>query len=864
MADRIGDLDSPKKPPKAAKAVLRARMKAVIRLAESAATKRKPGAQAAHAVRVATRRAETALAILGDRLEARPARNARRELGRLRRAAGGARECDVLLALLDESEGVEAGAAEHLRLRIEGRHRAARRTLRRAAGRFADGRGRRAARRLIRSINGRNAPSNLVRLARQTIPGLARRVREATEGDLGDRRRLHELRLSLKELRYALEILEPAIVTSTHPSAHKRLALLQDISGDVGDLDAAAAFVRGEAARLEPGGATGDLRAGLERLAERLEQRRDARQREAIEALVGPGARDLFGVLADASPGSSSVVESKPHSVPDRAPDGPVRLAAMDVGTNSIRLLVAEVHPDGTYRVLDDEREPIRLGRGLGASGMLEPMGIDRAADALARMARIAEGYGVHATRAIGTSACREAANTDELVRLTRERAGIDLEVISAEEEARLAFLSASHSFDLRTQPGAVIDIGGGSTEVILSTGGVIQTVYTLPLGAVRMTEQFGGPGPASGERFGAMRKFIRRTIRANIGDPPLTPQVAIGSGGTFTTLAGILIRRGSGGPSLFDRGVGGYETTRSDVRHVLDHLRALPIAERAHVPGLAAERADIFVAGLTIAERLLKHLGINVLRVHERGVRDGLILSMAGSCFPGLSGIDRRNPMRAVRRFAEACRYEQAHSEHVTRLALSLFDQLARQAGGREPWSGPAGRRLLEAAAVLHDVGYLVNYSRHHKHSYHLIIHSDIAGFTAREIAIIANVARYHRRAEPRSRHDGFAALARDDRELVRRLAAILRLADGLDRTHTQSTRAVTVRNREGVAGIIVEATGDAATDIWGAERKNGLFKKTFGVDARFTHRPTEPPPDERETGSEAAGRNGLTAVGA
>jgi exopolyphosphatase/guanosine-5'-triphosphate,3'-diphosphate pyrophosphatase len=237
-----------------------------------------------------------------------------------------------------------------------------------------------------------------------------------------------------------------------------------------------------------------------------------------------------------------------------------------------------------------------------------------------------------------------------------------------------------------------------------------------------------------------------------------------------------------------------------------------------------------------------MKLLGVNAVRVNDRGIRDGLMITMVQEIYPSggaASAAGAEHGLRAVRRFAESCRYEAAHSEHVTRLALSIHAQLGEALG----WAGAdraAERRLLEAAGVLHDVGYLVNYTRHHKHSYHLIVHSELAGggsggFTRREIEVIANVARYHRQAEPKKRHPNYGALAPEDRRLVRRLAAILRVADGLDRTHTQNARAVSVTVEGGAARFTIGAPEDPATDLWGASRKSDLFRRSFGLEPRF-----------------------------
>lgn len=237
------------------------------------------------------------------------------------------------------------------------------------------------------------------------------------------------------------------------------------------------------------------------------------------------------------------------------------------------------------------------------------------------------------------------------------------------------------------------------------------------------------------------------------------------------------------------------------------------------------------------IVERVMKHLGVNRLQVHDGGIRDGLIRTMARALFPEDSRPSPAPPdhLRSVRQLAVNCSHEERHGNHVVHLAGQIFDQLAETFPEPGGWSEPGNRLLLEAAALLHDVGYLINYSQHHKHSYHLIAHSDLVGLTPREIELVANVARYHCGVEPRRKHPNFGKLPRADRKRVRRLAAILRVADGLDRNHVQNVRGVTLRVESDTVRFLLEAAKDPAVDIWGAVRKSPLFQKVFAIKPRF-----------------------------
>jgi exopolyphosphatase/guanosine-5'-triphosphate,3'-diphosphate pyrophosphatase len=525
------------------------------------------------------------------------------------------------------------------------------------------------------------------------------------------------------------------------------------------------------------------------------------------------------------------------------------RVAAVDVGTNSIRLIVAEVRSDGSYRLLDDEKVVARLGRGMHESPALGDDAMRGAAQAIARMKAIAEGYHAEIVRGVATWAVREASNRKGFIELVKAEAGLDLDVISGADEGRLAFLSVKNAFDLEGDV-AVVDIGGGSTEIVVSAGGVVEHIHSLPLGAIHLTESVrGDEGTTPAARLRRLRNQIRDEVKRRLPKPDRPASLVIGTGGTFTTLGNAeLHRRRRPAPADdLPLNVRGVSVTRAEIRRLIEQLGPMSVEERAAVPGIGPDRAEIIVAGIGIASAIMKRLGAETLQVHDRGIRDGLLLSMMHELFPETAeSSDTPDRLRAVRRFAERCNYERNHSEHVTELAIQIFDQLAEQLDGAASDNGdrpppppalldPASRELLATAGVLHDVGYLVNYSRHHRHSYHLIMHSDLAGFDHRELEVVANVARYHRRAHPKKSHPNFARLAPDEQERVRALAAILRIADGLDRAHAGNVERVKVEIERHTAWFTVEAEREPEVDLWGAARKSQLFPKVFNMDPRF-----------------------------
>lgn len=513
----------------------------------------------------------------------------------------------------------------------------------------------------------------------------------------------------------------------------------------------------------------------------------------------------------------------------------PPRLAAIDVGTNSIRLVVAELDSAASYRVLDEERAQTRLGEGLYESGMLGAEAMRRSLEALSEMRALAEGIGVEELRAIATAAVREANNGAAFLQAAEDEAGVRIEVISEDEEARLAFRSVRKHFPLSDRPAAIVDIGGGSLEVILSAGGMIEQMHSLPLGAVRLTERYVGSDPVSVAEWRALRKAIDRVLKKRMGKPPFTTPVMIGSGGTFSALAAIAMfeRLGEAGPGQ------GYRLTRSQWNRLTRRLRDAPLDVRRRIRGLNPDRADIIVAGAAAVSRLARRLGAREILVNERGIRDGLLLSMIDERFPEGEILDAGDRFEWVVRFARRCGVNEPHAEHVVRLAYDIFDGLEEVHGLHED-----DRDLLGAAAFLHDTGYLIGHSQHHKHAYHLIMHADLPGYSAQELEIVANVARYHRRAHPRRKHANFVRLEAADQHRVRALSAILRIAAGLDRTHTQAVRGVSAERGVGDLVLEVEADTDPQVEMWDAMRKTKLFEEVFGlgVEVRWTS-PSSPP---------------------
>lgn len=520
---------------------------------------------------------------------------------------------------------------------------------------------------------------------------------------------------------------------------------------------------------------------------------------------------------------SSAVAETT--SRPTRgAPDsGHERVAAIDIGSNSIRQIVADVAPDGNIRVVDEMKAAPRLGAGLDDAGRLSDAAMERATESISRMATLARQLGASRIEVVATSAVRDASNAREFLGRVQQAARLKVRILNGEDEARLGFRSALAHFDLGGGRAAVVDIGGGSLELALSAAGLVDRLVSLPFGALRLTEKFLAP-ECTRKTVRKLRKHVRKELRLRLPAREWRSAFVIGSGGTFTNLAGM---------ALYRQGITGFPTvhgttvSRVELEHILDALQGMSIDERLGVPGLNAGRADIIVAGLAVIAEVMARLDTPRLVVSAYGIREGILLENA-RILPSIAGPgDARE--RSVRRLADACHFEERHSTQVQKLALQLFDALGPRLG-----CTPQERETLSAAALLHDIGYHISYDRHHKHSYYLISHAELLGMSPAEQLVVAHVARYHRGAEPGKRHAEFASLDRIMRRQVRRLAAILRVADGLDRGHVSAVDRVKVRWIERAIRITPVprvASRTMRLELWGASRKAGLLEEVAGV---------------------------------
>jgi exopolyphosphatase / guanosine-5'-triphosphate,3'-diphosphate pyrophosphatase len=522
-------------------------------------------------------------------------------------------------------------------------------------------------------------------------------------------------------------------------------------------------------------------------------------------------------------------------------------LAAIDIGTNSIHMVIVQLQSDlPSYTIVAREKYMVRLGEYCQHTGWLTPEAMVRALEALTRCKTLAEAFAVEEIIAVATSAVREAPNGPEFLHQVERVVGLHVDLISGPEEARRIYLGVLSAVAFEGRSKVVIDIGGGSTELVLGNGHEPKYLTSVKAGAVRLTEELVKSDPISTRDFANLRNQVRCLLEPAIEQLRLSGsfEQLIGTSGTITTLAEIDARSTGISPTSLQ----GYELSLTSVQRILQQLRGMSLEERRRLPGISERRADIIVAGATILQEAMILLGVQSLTVCEAALREGLIVDWMLS--RGLIADRLRYQgsvrTRSVQRLAEKYHIDMAHSEQVTRLSLSLFDQTH---GTLHRWS-PVDRELLWAAAVLHNCGHFVNHSSHHKHSYYLIRHGGLLGFTEDEIEVIANIARYHRKSTPKRKHLPFQQMSKDHKRLVRHLSIFLRLASALDRRHKGVVEAVRCVIQSRIVQLFVQPRDPGDTceiEIWNAEFKKAEFEEMFAYGLQLFLDPVIPETLER-----------------
>lgn len=502
------------------------------------------------------------------------------------------------------------------------------------------------------------------------------------------------------------------------------------------------------------------------------------------------------------------------------------KFGAIDIGTNSIHLVMAEISPQGDFKVLGREKDMVQLGKGGFAEHVLTPDSIDAGLRALGRFKHLAESQGVSKLRVVATSAVREASNGGEFVQLVRDDLGLRVQVISAEEEARLIYVGVRHAIDLGNtdeRETLILDIGGGSVELIVGNAQRAAVLTSVKLGGSRLAELFIRNDPPATDDIKKLRRHIRQYLDPVVDQMrPLPIRSGVATSGSAKSLSIICgYARGEESPEE-----GRLHFRRDEARALRDRLVRMPRDERLRMRGMDAKRVDACIPAATLIVRLMKQLNLDVLEHCDFALREGVMIDYISRHRGKLRArATWPNPRsRSVMHLAERCGYQSEHAHHVAELASNLFD-------GLEPIHRLDGsyKELLRYASILHDIGHLISHDSHHKHSYYLISNGSLKGFDAQEIEIIANVARYHRKERPRKSHYSLRNLDPIHRRPVRELAVMLRLADALDRTGYSLVRSLDCRVGEREVLILAEATSDAELELWCAKRHAASFEREF-----------------------------------
>lgn len=547
-----------------------------------------------------------------------------------------------------------------------------------------------------------------------------------------------------------------------------------------------------------------------------------------------------------------------------------MRIAAIDIGSNSIHLVIVRAVKGQHPEIIDREKEMVRLGAGTLQEHRLSNQTIDRAIATLRRFKKMAEHNGADPIIATATAAVRESRNADAFIEQVRRDVGINVQVLPGVEEARLIALAVSEVTDFNGRRALIIDIGGGSTEFIITGGGDPELLLSLRVGAVRLTEKFITTDPVSSDERERLVAAIRSDFtRAATEIKSAGFDFVIGSSGTVLNMveAAAHIERPHVDDSLSDFESFTQTVTLRQIERLNQRLSRMRLRDRKRVPGIEKARADIIIAGGLLLENVMSDLGVSEITSCDWSLREGVVLDYLRRrrelhprpevergpqlvvpsqedklLYPVTDDSDLDVRARSVLSVARRYAYDVGHSHHVARLATQIFDdtkELHRL--------NAQDRKLLQYASILHDIGYHIAHNNHHRHGLYLIKNSEMPGFTGDEIAMMSTLVRYHRGSLPgktsdkktRRDHEEYFSLERRQRDKLLRLASILQIADGLDRSHKQSISDVRCEVVGGTATFLAEYTSECELEMWSAQRKSSWFEQIFEVTIQFEKTP-------------------------
>ena len=507
-------------------------------------------------------------------------------------------------------------------------------------------------------------------------------------------------------------------------------------------------------------------------------------------------------------------------------------LSAIDIGTNSFHLIITEVNNKGFLNILTRDKDVVRLGKSSSDMKYISPDAAFRGIKTLRRFKMICDSYKSE-VRAVATSAVREALNRDDFIGEVFEKTGIKIEVVSGFEEARLIYLGTLQAIPVYNKKVLLIDIGGGSTEFLIGENGEVLYANSIKIGAVRLTERFFADGKFTPDSIAEAKMYTRSVLNPifrNLSD--FDYQMVIGTSGTISNIGSMIYSHKS-----YDEdneiNLNNYTYDRDALDTILKKIyKCNSIQQLIRLPGLDSNRADIITAGAIILEQIFNELSIRNITLSAYALREGIILDTIDKK-TGRRNLGAISDIRykSVLSLASRCNYDEAHAKQVLKFCSKIFDFVSTQMP--EYNLGNLDIEYLEAAALLHDIGHHISHAQHHRHSYYLIRNSEMMGYNFEELEIIGNITRYHRKSHPKIKHENFAKLSALNKDRVRKLSAILRIADGLDRSHNANVEDISLEKNGTSLNIFITPrdNADMGLEIWGANIRKELFEETFNV---------------------------------
>ncbi|MCO5381748.1 MAG: Ppx/GppA family phosphatase [Methanosarcina barkeri] len=509
---------------------------------------------------------------------------------------------------------------------------------------------------------------------------------------------------------------------------------------------------------------------------------------------------------------------------PEKISEGRV-VAFIDIGTNSVRLLLVRINPNGSYQPLTKQKETVRLGDKEFIDRILQPKAMERAVIVCKKFMELARAYRAEEVIAVATSATRDASNKVQLLEMLKTEANLEVCTISGAEEARLIYLGVSSGLQLGYSKALFIDIGGGSTEISVGDQSQCDFLYSLNLGSIRLTNMFlpDETGPVSDKQYEQIKAHVRSKA-ADVTKEFSKYKVgfAVGSSGTIENLAKIAF-------VYLHKTDQSYEKLKyKDLKKIVRAMCAIPLEERRKFPGINAQRADIIISGAAIIETFMEEMELSKIRVSKYGLREGLLVDYISKSEFSYMVTQMSVRKHSIMQLGLTCNFDEEHAHIVTRLALELFDSI--QALGIYKFR-EGERELLEYGSTLHDIGTFLSYDTHQTHAYHLIRENNLPSFQPEEIEIIANLAYFHRKNTPKKKHPNLVGLNKEAVKSIRVLSALLRIAEGLDRSHNGIVSHVRfyIASTDSLV-LEMHAQRECQLEIWEVEKQKKYFKKIFG----------------------------------